>query len=98
LVIHITRVELGLVDAWRRLFREVPSELVEDESLLLFRLGDPAEIHKRLRDPHTGRINPRNLKHPYPVDAAALRALKRELLQRVGELAAGWNAGVRSSG
>ena len=25
------------------------------------KLADPAEIHKRLRDPHTGRINPRNL-------------------------------------
>ncbi len=61
-------------------------------------LGDPAEIHKRLRDPRTGRINPRNLKHPYPVDAAALRALKRDLLKRVGELAAGWNAGAQKLG
>ena len=59
------------------------------------KLGDPAEIHKRLRDPHTGRINPRNLQHPYPVDASALRALKRDLLKRVGELAAGWNAGAQ---
>lgn len=62
------------------------------------KLGDPAEIHKRLRDPHTGRINPRNLQHPYPVDAAALRVLKRELLKRVGELAAGWNAGAQKLG
>ena len=61
-------------------------------------LGDPAEIHKRLRDPRTGRINPRNLKHPYPVDAAALRALKRDLFKRVGELAAGWNAGAQKLG
>jgi hypothetical protein len=61
-------------------------------------LGDPAEIHKRLRDPHTGRINPRNLKQPYPVDATALRAFKRELLKRVGELAAGWNAGAQKLG
>ena len=61
-------------------------------------LGDPAEIHKRLRDPHTGRINPRNLQHPYPVDASALRALKRDLLKRVGELAAGWNAGAQKLG
>ena len=61
-------------------------------------LGDPAEIHKRLRDPHTGRINPRNLKGPYPVDASALRALKRQLLARVGELAAGWNAGAEKLG
>ena len=62
------------------------------------KLGDPAEIHKRLRDPHTGRMNPRNLKGPYPVDAAALRALKRQLLARVGELAAGWNAGSQKLG
>ena len=62
------------------------------------KLGDPAEIHKRLRDPHTGRINPRNLQHQYPVDAAALRALKRDLLKRVGELAAGWNAGAQKLG
>ncbi|MEQ1861995.1 MAG: hypothetical protein ABMA13_18915 [Chthoniobacteraceae bacterium] len=61
-------------------------------------LGDPAEIHKRLRDQRTGRINPRNLKHPYPVDASALRALKRDLLKRVGELAAGWNAGAQKLG
>ncbi len=62
------------------------------------KLADPAEIHKRLRDPHTGRVNPRNLKQPYPVDASALRALKRELLKRVGELAAGWNAGAQKLG
>src|SRR5689334_22272707 len=62
------------------------------------KLGDPAEIHKRLRDSRTGRINPRNLQHPYPVDAGALRALKRELLRRVGELAAGWNAGAQKLG
>jgi hypothetical protein len=62
------------------------------------KLGDPAEIHKRLRDPHTGRINPRSLKSPYPVDASALRALKRDLLKRVGELAAGWNAGAQKLG
>ena len=61
-------------------------------------LADPAENHKRLCDPHTGRINPRNLKQPYPVDASALRALKRELLKRVGELAAGWNAGAQKLG
>ena len=60
--------------------------------------GDPAAIHKRLRDPHTGRINPRNLKSPYPVDASALRGLKRDLLKRVGELAAGWNAGAQKLG
>ena len=62
------------------------------------KLADPAEIHKRLRDPSTGRVNPRNLKSPYPVDASALRALKRELLKRVGELAAGWNAGAQKLG
>ncbi len=62
------------------------------------KLGDPAEIHKRLRDPNTGRINPRNLKSPYPVDASALRAPKSELLKRVGELAAGWNAGAQKLG
>ncbi|MCB1205011.1 MAG: hypothetical protein KDN18_12190 [Verrucomicrobiae bacterium] len=62
------------------------------------KLADPAEIHKRLRDPRTGRVNPRNLNSPYPVDASALRALKRELLKRVGELAAGWNAGAQKLG
>src|SRR5437588_7630478 len=29
-------------------------------------LQDPRAIHQRLRDLRTGRINPRNLKHPYP--------------------------------
>ena len=62
------------------------------------KLTDPAAIHKRLRDPQTGRMNPRNLQHPYPVDASALRALKRDLLKRVGELAAGWNAGAQKLG
>ncbi len=62
------------------------------------KLADPAAIHKRLRDPQTGRMNPRNLQHPYPVDASALRALKRDLLKRVGELAAGWNAGAQKLG
>ncbi len=64
----------------------------------MVRCADPVEIHKRLRDPRTGRINPRNLKSPYPVDASALRALKRDLLARVGELAAGWNAGAERLG
>ena len=32
------------------------------------------------------------------MDASALRTLKRELLKRVGELAAGWNAGVQKLG
>ncbi len=62
------------------------------------KLGDPAEIHKRLRDPRTGRIDPRNLQQPYSVDAGALRTLKRDLLNRVGELAAGWNAGAQKLG
>jgi hypothetical protein len=44
------------------------------------------------------RINPRNLKRPYLVNAAALRAFKRELLKRVGELAAGWDAGAQKLG
>jgi len=61
-------------------------------------LQDPREIHKRLRDLRTGRINPRNLKRPYPVDAVALRSLRRELFARVGELAAGWNAGAQKLG
>jgi hypothetical protein len=61
-------------------------------------LQDPREIHQRLRDLRTGRINPRNLKHPYPVDAGALRSLQRELLGKVGELAAGWNAGAEKLG
>ncbi|MEA3213561.1 MAG: hypothetical protein QOE70_6618 [Chthoniobacter sp.] len=60
-------------------------------------LPDPAEIHKRLRDPHRPH-HPRNLKQPYPVDTSALRALKRDLLKRVGELAAGWNAGAQKLG
>jgi len=61
-------------------------------------LQDPAAIHKRLRDQNTGRINPRNLKKPYPVDAAALRALQKRLFALVGELAAGWNAGAAKLG
>lgn len=61
-------------------------------------LPDPAEIHQRFRDMRTGRINPRNLKKPYAVDAGALRALRNELLKRVGELAAGWNAGAGKLG
>ncbi len=32
------------------------------------------------------------------MDASALRALKRDLLKRVGELAAGWNAGAQKLG
>jgi len=32
------------------------------------------------------------------VDASALRALRRDLLKRVGELAAGWNAGAQKLG
>ena len=34
----------------------------------------------------------------FAVDVAALRALKRDLLKRVGELAAGWNAGAQKLG
>jgi hypothetical protein len=58
------------------------------------KLTDPAEIHKRLRDSRTGRINRRNLKRPYQwmQDAGALRSLRNELLKRVGELATGRNA------
>ena len=33
-----------------------------------------------------------------PVDAGALRSLRNELLKRVGELAAGWNAGAAKLG
>ncbi len=61
-------------------------------------LQNPQEIHQRFRDLRTGRINPRNLKKPYPVDASALRSLRNELLKRVGELAAGWNAGADALG
>jgi hypothetical protein len=61
-------------------------------------LQDPRAIHQRLRDLRTGRINPRNLKKPYPVDASALRSLRNELLALVGELAAGWNAGAAKLG
>lgn len=50
-------------------------------------LGDSADIHKRLREPQTVRINPSNLKSPYPVDASPLHSLKRDLLKRGGELA-----------
>ena len=42
--------------------------------------ADARRIHKRLRNPRTGRFNPRSLKNAYPVDVSALRALKRELL------------------
>ena len=61
-------------------------------------LQDPRAIHQRLRDLRTGRINPRNLKHPYPVEAGALRSLRNELLKRVGELAPGWTAGAAKLG
>jgi len=61
-------------------------------------LADPKEIHDRFRDLRTGRINPRNLKHPYPVDASALRAFQKELIARVGKLAGGWNAGAAKLG
>ena len=61
-------------------------------------LQDPRSIHQRFRDLRTGRINPRNLQKPYPVDAGALRALRNALLKRVGELAAGWNAGAQKLG
>ncbi len=47
---------------------------------------------------HPVAFNPRKLKSPYPVDASALRALKRDLLKRVGELAAGWNADAQKLG
>ena len=61
-------------------------------------LQNPREIHQRFRDMSTGRINPRNLKHPYPVDAGALRAFQQELIARVGKLASGWNAGAGKLG
>ena len=61
-------------------------------------LQDPREIHRRFRDLRTGRINPRNLRQPYGVDASALRALQRELMARVGKLAGGWNAGAGKLG
>src|SRR5438093_12671996 len=61
-------------------------------------LQEPRAIHQRLRDLRTGRINPRNLKKPYPVDASALRSFQNELLKLVGELAAGWNAGAQKLG
>ena len=61
-------------------------------------LQDPREIHQRFRDMRTGRINPRNLKQPYPVDASALRSLQQELIARVGKLAGGWNAGAGKLG
>jgi len=61
-------------------------------------LQDPREIHQRFRDLRTGRINPRNLKQPYPVDASALRSLQQELIARVGKLAGGWNAAAAKLG
>jgi len=61
-------------------------------------LQNPRELHQRFRDMRTGRINPRNLKNPYPVDVAALRAFQQELIARVGKLAGGWNAGAAKLG
>jgi hypothetical protein len=61
-------------------------------------LQNPVELHQRFRDMRTGRINPRNLKNPYPVDVAALRAFQQELIARVGKLAGGWNAGAAKLG
>ena len=43
-------------------------------------LQDPRTIHARFRDLRTGRINPRNLKQPYPVDAGALRSLRNRAM------------------
>ena len=61
-------------------------------------LQDLRQIHQRFRDMRTGRINPRNLNQPYPVNAAALRLLQRDLFARVGKLAGGWNAGAARLG
>jgi hypothetical protein len=33
-------------------------------------------VLKRLRDPYTGRIHPRTLQRPYPVDASPLLGVK----------------------
>ena len=62
------------------------------------RLESAEAIYKRLRDPRTGRINPRNLKAPYPVPAAEYNALRKKLIDRVGWLAAGWNAAAKQLG
>ena len=56
------------------------------------------DIYTRFRDKRTGRINPRNLQNPYPVTSTDFNALKKELLARVGWLAAGWNAAAEKLG
>jgi len=61
-------------------------------------LQNAIDIYKRFRDKNTGRINPRNLKNPYPVSAAEYNALRKTLFARVGWLASGWNPAAKKLG
>jgi len=60
--------------------------------------ASPEELHKRFRDPRTGRINRRALAHPYKVQSSELRALQAKLFARVGWLASGWNKAAEKLG
>ncbi len=61
-------------------------------------LQNAADIYRRFRDKNTGRINPRNLKNPYPVSSAEYNALRKMLFARVGWLASGWNVAAQKLG
>lgn len=61
-------------------------------------LQSAVEIYRRFRDKRTGRINPRNLKNPYPVSKSDYAALRKMLFARVGWLASGWNPAAKKLG
>ncbi|XHR30414.1 MAG: hypothetical protein ACFUZC_07595 [Chthoniobacteraceae bacterium] len=61
-------------------------------------LQSAVDIYRRFRDKNTGRINPRNLKNPYPVSSAEYNALRKMLFARVGWLASGWNPAAKKLG
>ncbi|MCE9611433.1 MAG: hypothetical protein K8R23_14650 [Chthoniobacter sp.] len=71
---------------------------MEHRRILFRRRQALPALHRSAAHVRTGRINPRNLKQPYAVDASALRALQRELFARVRKLAGGWNAGAGKHG
>jgi hypothetical protein len=58
------------------------------------------ELYLRFRNPssHSGRVNPRNLGHPYFLPAHEVNALLRRLIDRVGILMSGWSAAAIALG
>lgn len=65
---------------------------------------DPAAVHKRARNPRTGRVDKRVLRGgarggaKAQVTASALAAYKKVILAKVGLLASGWNAAAAKLG